>query len=145
MTRLGISCVFSDGRRAEFTLGGVAGPQLARDLLTGLAELVHPHGTVDAAGSVAALRQRAARMVAALAERGFTGGAADLRRGQVAEYWMGAAAGRGGMHPADAPGLRRGRGHAGRPGAGAGRGRAYNPQPLPAAAAALPARPSGPG
>ena len=49
---LGISCVFSDGSRSQVTLGDTASARLARDLLTGLAELIHPHGTVDAAGSV---------------------------------------------------------------------------------------------
>jgi hypothetical protein len=56
---LGISCVFSDGRRVTVTPGGIACAQLARDLLTGLAGLVHPHGTVDSAGTL--LRPRAAR------------------------------------------------------------------------------------
>jgi len=86
---LAISCVFSDGRRAVVTPGGLVGGQLARDLLTGLAELVHPHGTVDSAGSVRHYVSALRVMDAALAERGFTGGAADLRRGQVAEFWMG--------------------------------------------------------
>ena len=86
---LGISCVFSDGRRAIVTPGGLASAQLARDLLTGLAELVHPHGTVDSAGSIRHYVSALRVMDAALTERGFTGGAADLRRGQVAEFWMG--------------------------------------------------------
>jgi hypothetical protein len=86
---LGISCVFSDGSRSQATLGDVASAQLTRDLLTGLAELIHPHGTVDAAGSVRHYVRALAGMVATLAERGFTGGAADLRRAQLAEYWMG--------------------------------------------------------
>ena len=85
----GISCVFSDGRRATVTLVDAAIPQLARDLLTGLAELIHPHGTVDSAGSVRHFTRALRAMDAALAERGFTGGAADLRRAQVAEFWMG--------------------------------------------------------
>jgi hypothetical protein len=46
---LGIACVFSDGRRCRRTLGETASPQLARDLLSGLADLVHPHDTVNAA------------------------------------------------------------------------------------------------
>jgi hypothetical protein len=41
---LGIACVFSDGRRVRRLLGEVAGPQLARDLMSGLAQLVHPPG-----------------------------------------------------------------------------------------------------
>ena len=86
---LGISCVFSDGRRATVRPAGLASEQLARDLLTGLAELVHPHGTVDSEGSVRHYVSALRVMDAALAERGFTGGAADLRRGQVAEFWMG--------------------------------------------------------
>jgi len=49
---LGIWCVFSDGTTAEFSLAGLPCPDLASDLLAGLAELIHPHGSVDAAGSV---------------------------------------------------------------------------------------------
>ncbi len=122
----------------RLTLGEVASAQLARDLLTGLAELVHPHGTVDAAGSVRHYVSALRVMDAALAEHGFTGGAADLRRGQVAEFWMGATGAEGGMHPADAPWPRRGRGHAGREGPGAGRGPRIQPAALPPTAAALP-------
>jgi hypothetical protein len=91
---LGLSCVFSDGRRGEFLLQDVANPHLARDLLLGLAELIHPHGTVDAAGSVRHYVRAARGMVATLSERGFTAGAAGLRRGQLAEYWMGAGTAR---------------------------------------------------
>src|SRR5260370_33140454 len=47
----GISCVFSDGTTARFDLSGLPCPDLVGDLLAGLAELIHPHGTVDAAGS----------------------------------------------------------------------------------------------
>ena len=67
----------------------LASAQLAQDLLTGLAELVHPHGTVDSAGSIRHYVSALRVMDAALAEHGFTGGAADLRRSQVAEFWMG--------------------------------------------------------
>jgi len=87
---LGIACVFSDGTTAQFSFGAQPCPELARDLLTGLAELVHPHGNVDAAATIAHFRRAARDMVTVLASRGFTGGAADLRRPQVAEYWMGA-------------------------------------------------------
>jgi len=50
---LGIACVFSDGRRAEFDLDGLPNPRLARDLAGALVELVHPHGSADSAGTVA--------------------------------------------------------------------------------------------
>ena len=46
----GIGCVFSDGSTARFALDGLPCPGLVADLLTGLAELIHPHGSVDAAG-----------------------------------------------------------------------------------------------
>jgi hypothetical protein len=86
---LGITCVFSDGSRAEFSLDGLPNPQLARDLATGLVDLIHPHGTADSRGTVNHYIQSLRQMVHVLAERGFTGGAAQLRRGQLAEYWMG--------------------------------------------------------
>lgn len=91
---LGIACVFSNGSRAEFSLDGLPNPRLARDLACGLAELVHPHGTVDAAGSVMHYVSSARHMVRTLASRGFTGGAGQLSRGLLAEYWMGTSMGR---------------------------------------------------
>jgi hypothetical protein len=86
---LGITCVFSDGSRAEFSLDGLPNPHLVRDLATGLVDLVHPHGTADSAGTVNHYVQALRQMVRALAGRGFTGGAAQLRRGQLAEFWLG--------------------------------------------------------
>ncbi|MFK0258669.1 hypothetical protein [Streptomyces sp. NPDC090445] len=86
---LGISCVFSDGSRAEFSLDGLPNPQLARDLATGLVDLIHPHGTADSTGTVNFYVQALRSMVRTLAERGFTGRASRLRRSQLAEYWMG--------------------------------------------------------
>ena len=87
---LGIECVFSDGSAARFELDGLPCPELARDLLTGLAELIHPHGTVDSAGSAGHYVQSVRHMTRKLAALGFTGGAADLRRPRAAEYWMAA-------------------------------------------------------
>ena len=85
---LGIRCVFSDGRRAEYHLDDLPSPRLARDLAAGLAELIHPHGTADSGGTVVLYVRALRSMVRALAAAGFTGGAADLRRGQLAEFWM---------------------------------------------------------
>jgi len=87
---LGISCVFSDGSRAAFTLDDPPCPRLARDLLDGLARLVHPHGTVDAAATAQAYVLGLKLMTRALAGRGFTGGAGQLTRAMTAEYLMGA-------------------------------------------------------
>ena len=75
---LGIACVFSDGSAARFDLDGLPNPRLAGDLLTGLVELIHPHGAVDAAGSVGHYAQSIRDIVRKLALFGFSGGAADL-------------------------------------------------------------------
>lgn len=85
---LGLSCVFSDGTAAEFDFAELPNPGLAHDLATGLVELIHPHGTVDTHGTVLAYVGALRAMVRALAEQGFIGGAADLRRGQLAQFWM---------------------------------------------------------
>ncbi|RSM72906.1 hypothetical protein DL991_32415 [Amycolatopsis sp. WAC 01375] len=85
---LGIECVFSDGSSARVDLDGLPCPALVRDLLLGLAELIHPHGTIDAAGSLTHYAQSIRHLARTLAAQGFTGGATDLRRGQMAEYWM---------------------------------------------------------
>jgi hypothetical protein len=52
-TPLAVSCVFSDGSTARFRLDDLPCRRLVRDLLAGLVELIHPHGAVNAAGSVA--------------------------------------------------------------------------------------------
>ena len=87
---LGIACTFSDGTSARFALGGLPCQELAEDLLTGLAELVHPHGTVDAAGSAGHYVASVRHMVRQLDSAGFSGGAPGLRRAQAARYWMAA-------------------------------------------------------
>ncbi|MFD8565139.1 hypothetical protein ACFV1N_48415 [Streptosporangium canum] len=84
----GIWCVFSDGSTAQFDLDGLPCPGLVEDLLAGLADLIHPHGTVDAAGSVNHYVQAIRDMARRLDLRGFSGRAEDLRRVMVTEYWM---------------------------------------------------------
>ncbi|MGW1047189.1 hypothetical protein [Streptomyces sp. NPDC002547] len=86
---LGITCVFSNGSRAEYSLSDVPNPGLVRGLAAGLVDLIHPHGTADSAGTVTFYVHALKSMVRTLAERGFTGDAAHLRRGLLAEYWMG--------------------------------------------------------
>ena len=87
---LGIWCMFSDGSTAQFSMDELPCPGLAADLLAGLAELVHPHGSIDAEatvyGYVLAIRDMARRLSAA----GFAGRVADLRRPHLIEYWMAA-------------------------------------------------------
>jgi len=88
----GISCVFSNGSTARFSLDGLPCPQLAADLLAGLAELIHPHGSIDAAGSVNHYVLAFREMTRRLADAGFTGRAGDLRRPHLTEYWTGTTA-----------------------------------------------------
>ncbi|MEU9945010.1 hypothetical protein [Streptomyces lavendulae] len=85
---LALTCVFSDGSRADYSLDGLPNPHLTRDLALGLVDLIHPHGTVDAEGTVNFYIQSLRSMVRTLAAQGFTGGAGQLRRGQLAEFWM---------------------------------------------------------
>lgn len=84
----GIRCVFSNGTTAQFTLEGLPCPQLVADLLTGLVELVHPHGSIDAAKSVELCLTPIRNMARGLDALGFSGGAAQLRRSLLIEYWM---------------------------------------------------------
>ncbi len=85
-----IACTFSDGTSARFALDGLPCPELAKDLLAGLAELVHPHGTVDSAGSVEHYVASVRHMTRCLDSAGFSGGASGLRRSQAVRYWMAA-------------------------------------------------------
>ncbi|GJO01820.1 hypothetical protein DSM43518_03230 [Mycobacterium marinum] len=85
---LHLGCVFSDGSRADFDLAGLPNPRLARDLAVGLVELIHPRGSVDAERTVAAYLLALRRMVERFAGQGFSGGAGELRRGPLAEFWM---------------------------------------------------------
>ena len=84
----GIACEFSDGRQGRWLIGDAGDPALIGDLLTGLAELVHPHGTVDAAGTVTSYLIGLRDIAAFMAARGVAGGAAALTRAVLAEYWM---------------------------------------------------------
>jgi hypothetical protein len=85
----GIWCMFSDGSTASFSMDGLPCPGLAEDLLTGLAGLIHPHGSVDAGGTASAYILAFREMTRRLSASGFTGRAADLRRTDLTEYWMG--------------------------------------------------------
>lgn len=126
---LGIACTFSDGTTAHFDLDGLPCPELARDLLVGLVELIHPHGTVDAAGSVNHYVQSIRDMTRKLATQGFLGGAADLRRGQIAEHWLAATGPREACTRRMLRGFQAGGGHLDATVAELADGRAYNPQP----------------
>ena len=68
------------------------GAGLIEDLLAALVEMVYPHGELDAAGSVRLYVAAVRNMAAALAVIGFTGGAGELTRAQLAQYWLAAPA-----------------------------------------------------
>jgi hypothetical protein len=125
---LSIECVFSDGTTARFGLDDVPCPELARDLVVGLAELIHPHGTVDAAGSVNHYAQSIRHLARTLAARGFAGGAADLRRTQMAEYWMATSGPKEACTRRMLHGFQLAGGHLDTKLAELAAGRAYNPQ-----------------
>ncbi len=91
---LGITCVFSDGQRAQHVLDDLPNPRLARDLAAGLVNLIHPHGSADSPGTLTLYVQALRGMVRTVSETGFAGGAGDLRRGQMAEFWMSCTTGR---------------------------------------------------
>ena len=84
----GIACVFSDGRRKRWLLDGAGEPVLVADLLAGLAGKVHPHGTVDAPGTVDAYLIGLRDIAVFMAARGVRGGASALTRAVLAEYWL---------------------------------------------------------
>ncbi|MDG9713003.1 hypothetical protein [Streptomyces sp. DH10] len=63
-------------------------PVLARELLHGLADLVHPHGRIDQENTLAGYLTGIRVLTNGLSELGFTGGAAELTRGRLAALWM---------------------------------------------------------
>jgi hypothetical protein len=83
----GISCVFSDGRRCRRAVAAEPAA-LVRDMLAGLAGLVHPHGSIDSPATMTAYVQGIADIAGFMKERGADGGAAQLSRRLLAEYWM---------------------------------------------------------
>jgi hypothetical protein len=93
---LGIAAIFSDGTECTRWVNSVVhgerfatrNPVLARDLLRGLADLVHPHGRVDQENTLAGYMGGIRALTNGLAELGFTGGAAELTRGALAAHWM---------------------------------------------------------
>lgn len=85
---VGMSCAFSDGRRSRHVVVTPDPLPLVRDLLTGLAGLVHPHGPVDAPGTVTDYLAGVRDLAGFLRARGARGGAGALTRVLLAEYWM---------------------------------------------------------
>lgn len=77
---LALACVFSSGARTVRPLGEVPNLLLARQLLAGLAGLVHPHGSIDAAKTVGNYLIAVRALVRLLDAAGHRGGLAGLSR-----------------------------------------------------------------
>jgi hypothetical protein len=84
----GLACVFSGGATALVRMSGAPPSPLVRDLLHGLAGLVHPHGSVDSVNSVKQYMSAAARFVAVLDENHLAGGAGGLTRAILAGFLL---------------------------------------------------------
>ena len=83
-----MACEFTDGRQKRWLFDGTGDPALVAGLLTGLAQKVHPHGMVNAPGTVDAYLTGLRDIAAFMAGRGVRGGAGALTRAVLAEYWM---------------------------------------------------------
>ena len=70
---LGISAVFSDGTSTAIVFGATPDAVLARDLLAGLAGLVHPHGRIDTCSTLDVYVRAAKELVAAAGGSGHSG------------------------------------------------------------------------
>jgi len=127
---LGIACVFSNGTRAEFSLCGLPEPELARDLLVGLIELIHPHGSLDSTGSLVHFAGAIRAMVRTLSKQGFSGGAGQLDPRQLTQYWMDASVGREACTRRMLQGFDLSTGGLSAQARELAAGRAYNPQPF---------------
>ncbi|MFE5847851.1 hypothetical protein ACFQ7N_40140 [Streptomyces niveus] len=86
---LGIECVLSNATTVSISFGECPNPTLARELLSGLVELIHPHGRVDAPSTVERYVNAARAMVKTLDAGGFSGSAAELSRARLAEHLWG--------------------------------------------------------
>ncbi|MBB4889858.1 hypothetical protein [Streptomyces netropsis] len=61
---------------------------LAADLMTGMVNLIHPHGRLASRSIIDKYLIAARHLLLFLDARGFTGGAADLSRTHLVEFWM---------------------------------------------------------
>src|SRR6266545_183039 len=88
---LGIACVFSSGVQVVKLLGEVPDAVLARELLVGLAGLVHPHGPLNSKKSVITYLTVVRALSRGLDGVGHRGGLAELTRVADATDGWGAA------------------------------------------------------
>jgi hypothetical protein len=84
---LRLACTFSRGTEQTFRVDDTHNPVLTRELLTGLVNLVHPHGRIDSWSSTGNYLRSLTWLVKAMAERGYHGGAGGLTRARLTEAW----------------------------------------------------------
>ncbi|MEU3050818.1 hypothetical protein ABZ705_30690 [Streptomyces sp. NPDC006984] len=87
---IGVSYTTADGVQRQGLMPRGICPKLSRDLMTGLVNLVHPHGRLATRSTIDKHLISARRLVLFLDARGFTGGAGDLSRADLIEFWMSA-------------------------------------------------------
>ncbi|MEU7688740.1 hypothetical protein AB0B67_46315, partial [Streptomyces spectabilis] len=78
----------SDGVRRHGMMPAAACPALTRDLLAGLVDLIHPHGRLTMRSAIDKYLISARRLVLFMDGRDFTGGAGDLTRTDLVEFWL---------------------------------------------------------
>lgn len=87
---LGVHCIFSDGSaccRPLRVLRPVKLPRLARTLLEGATDLVHPHGHINSARGIDLYLTAVRGFTDWLVEFGLAGRVSDLSRALLARYW----------------------------------------------------------
>jgi hypothetical protein len=86
--RLAVECVLSDGSRFTTDLSGLPCPRLAADLAVGLAGLVHPAGPLNTKTTIRGYRCAVGQLARFLHGAGFVGGADELSRARLVEFWL---------------------------------------------------------
>jgi hypothetical protein len=86
---LSVTFVFSDASGCTLNLADLPCPRLVADLAVGVANLAHPHGDVDAKATVREYRRAMTQLSRFLDGVGFTGGAGELSKTRMVEFWLG--------------------------------------------------------
>ena len=81
--------LFSDATRYTVQLHHLPCQRLVADLACGMAAMAHPHGTINTAGTAVRYRIAVGQLARFLDGIGFRGGAAELTRAKLVEFWLG--------------------------------------------------------
>lgn len=86
---LAVEFAFSNGTRFMLKLHDLPCPEMVADMASGLAGLAHPHDQVDSRGTAQNYRVALKKLGIFLDSLGFSGGAGDLTRARLVEFWLG--------------------------------------------------------